>query len=384
MDKDIDGSGAFRTIISFGLGSLGPNNYLYQAFMHRCVHAGHRAVQYLGGTTYAAVDRVISALAPIDRLQSGDGRGYDAHLLTLEAGLDVYIQSTSTGEYLVMVGGALQESVSALMRSIGQLLPPVEVKEPNVVQVRFWAKTALGPNQRLRQLTAPDWHQVRLNYPQRTRGELERLVKLKPSLEAGRLILWHGEPGTGKTWALRSLAYEWRRWCQTSVVVDPENFFGDAGYMMSVVLDSLDYDFVVPSGALGADDGDSEASMERPERWHLLVMEDADEFLAIDAKQQQGQAMSRLLNMADGLIGQGLNLLLLITTNEPIEGIHRALSRSGRCLAQTEFWPLSKEESAAWLTERGLEPGLVGDATILADLYRISRQAPRARRHTTS
>ena len=29
----------------------------------------------------------------------------------------------------------------------------------------------------------------------------------------GRLIVWRGPPGTGKTWALRALAGAWREWC---------------------------------------------------------------------------------------------------------------------------------------------------------------------------
>src|SRR6266542_3240215 len=84
---------------------------------------------------------------------------------------------------------------------------------------------------------------------------------------------------------------------------------------------------------------------------HWLIMEDADEFLSVDAKQRQGQAMSRLLNMADGLIGQGLNLLLLITTNEPLGRIHHAVSRRGRCLADVEFTELSVAEASEWLKD---------------------------------
>ena len=53
-------------------------------------------------------------------------------------------------------------------------------------------------------------------------------------------------------------------------------------------------------------------------RWRLLVLEDCGEFLRADAKQAIGQGLSRLLNLTDGLLGQGLNLLVLISTNDEL------------------------------------------------------------------
>ena len=47
------------------------------------------------------------------------------------------------------------------------------------------------------------------------------------------------------------------------------------------------------------------------------MLEDAGELICTSARSQTGQALSRLLNVADGLLGQGGRCLLLITTNEP-------------------------------------------------------------------
>ena len=41
------------------------------------------------------------------------------------------------------------------------------------------------------------------------------------------------------------------------------------------------------------------------ERWRLLLLEDCDELIRGEAKQSTGQALSRLLNLTDGLLGQG-------------------------------------------------------------------------------
>jgi hypothetical protein len=37
--------------------------------------------------------------------------------------------------------------------------------------------------------------------------------------------LWHGEPGTGKTFAIRALALAWKEWCRFEYVIDPVQLF---------------------------------------------------------------------------------------------------------------------------------------------------------------
>lgn len=55
----------------------------------------------------------------------------------------------------------------------------------------------------------------------------------------GGLLLWHGEPGTGKTYALRALAREWRGWCDTHFITDADAFLGgQTGYLLSALLRS--------------------------------------------------------------------------------------------------------------------------------------------------
>ena len=107
-------------------------------------------------------------------------------------------------------------------------------------------------------------------------------------------------------------------------------------------------------------------------------MEDSDEFLTSDAKQRSGQSMSRLLNLTSGFIGQGLNTLVLITTNEPLEHIHKALQREGRCMANVEFGELTQEEGQAWAETQKAHPLVEGSHSI-ADLYALSRERRQVR-----
>lgn len=87
----------------------------------------------------------------------------------------------------------------------------------------------------------------------------------------------------------------------------------------------------------------------RRARRRLLTLEDCDELLRADAKAGAGQALSRLLNVTDGLHAQGTGLLVAITTNEPPSRLHPAVVRPGRGLAKVEVGPLSPSEARQWL-----------------------------------
>jgi len=224
------------------------------------------------------------------------------------------------------------------------------------VPLVFWSATDSGGYALSRSLDVPTWAEIRANYPSTVRAALEQLLAatFHPG-DGGKLVLWHGEPGTGKTHALRSLAWEWRAWCELHYITDPEQFFGGrTDYLLDVVLREPDRGL--------------------EEKWRLLVLEDTGELLAADAKERTGQGLSRLLNVVDGVIGQGLRVLVLVTTNELLNRLHPAVARPGRCAFKVEFRGFPAEEASVWLGERGVEG--VADGGTLAQLY--ARAAGRA------
>lgn len=231
------------------------------------------------------------------------------------------------------------------------------------ISVAFWMRGRNGGAVRHREIDAPAFEEIADNYPAAVRGALERLTRMREPTR-GRLILWRGEPGTGKSHALRALAREWAAWCSVHFIMDPNELFGQGGeYMLDV---------------LSWDDDD---------RWRLLVLEDAGELITGDARTVSGQALSRLLNVADGLLGQGTRTLIVITTNGPVRQLHPATRRAGRCLADVEFAPLSVAEANAWLAARGQtrqvdRPTSVADLYALEDDAAIVREADAAEPHT--
>lgn len=221
-----------------------------------------------------------------------------------------------------------------------------EPEGDNLVDVGFWSMGQHSANRAERALEMHPWADVERNYPKNVRTYLERLVGMKEiPQQDGKLMLMHGPAGTGKTNLIRALSLEWNDWTQVDVITDPETFLTTPAYLNQVMMAAV-YD---------------------PDHWRILIMEDCGELLGGDAKERAGQGLSRLLNISDGLLGQGQRLLFIITTNEDIGTLHPAVVRPGRCLANLHIGKFSEDEANEWL---GAEDYVEGDRT-LAELYQL-------------
>ncbi len=153
--------------------------------------------------------------------------------------------------------GLLRERIpEAQPESDGQSIP-----------VAFWRISSMaGALAQTIRLAVPNWPEIEGNYSTATRELLARAMSSFSPGHGGRLLLWTGPPGTGKTYALRALAWEWRSWCSLHYITDPPALLsGDSEYLMSVITRSLP-----------------------PDRWRLLVMEDTGELLFADARMVEG------------------------------------------------------------------------------------------------
>ena len=253
-----------------------------------------------------------------------------------------------------------------IIAEIDKLLSREKVSGETVLPITFWHRGSDVPEITLRQIEVARWSEIAPNYVGETKAGLAALMEgFRPAKSNGRLLLWHGQPGTGKTFAIRALAWAWKEWCRFEYVIDPEQLFGSASYLTEVALNRFEGHFLFEDNP-------------NKEKWRLLIIEDSGEMMAMDAKSEIGQGLSRLLNLSDGILGQGTKILTLLTTNEDLGNLNPAIRRKGRCLSEIEFCRFGTDESLTWMRRAGSERETTGPST-LSELYAVLQGRPRSR-----
>lgn len=274
----------------------------------------------------------------------------------------VFIGSLQYESPAINVWGASKEDARSVCAALHTAFPKKKVQNSNDVPFAFWRATATGADYSVRDLACPAWEEIAQNYPDTVKSRIIQVVDMQDPTSVGKVILWHGTPGTGKTYAVRALAREWATKLDATVevILDYENVFANAEYMSSVLLDD------------GVEKDLKRRMCERrgvpvgegtPLR--LIIIEDGASLFATGCRNTNG--FSRFLNLTDGLIGQGLKTVFVLTANEEIGSIDEAVYRTGRCLQELNFAPFSECEASAWLTSHGSNE--VAKQCTLAGLY---------------
>lgn len=159
-----------------------------------------------------------------------------------------------------------------------------------------------------------------------------------------KLVLLHGDPGTGKTTYIKYLAHELGK----KVLFLPP-------FMAESIVNP---DFVP-------------FLMENKDC--VLIIEDAEKVIGDRQSSGSSVGVSNLLNLSDGILGDILNINIIATFNMSKERIDKALLRKGRLIAEHRFGPLSVDDTNKLLKEVG--KGITSDKEMtLAEIYNVDKQ----------
>ena len=176
-----------------------------------------------------------------------------------------------------------------------------------------------------------------------------RLREMLP--RGGGLTLLRGEPGTGKSTYLRFLLAQLRR---------TYRFYYLPASAFHLLTNPAMADFWLQEGKDHFGRGG-----------RVVILEDAERLLMERAADNR-DALANLLNLADGFLGDALQLHLIATVNCPLDRIDPALLRPGRLLASYAFERLTEESAKTLAAVEGLTmPATTPEQGTfsLADLY---------------
>jgi hypothetical protein len=187
-----------------------------------------------------------------------------------------------------------------------------------------------------------------LNYGDDFPGWEEQWMKKMQGGSTGLSILY-GPPGCGKTSYLRALM---ARMCATA------NFY----YIPVANAEMISNPAFVGFWA--------RQSNRFPGRQKVVILEDAEELLLTRAGGTRNR-VSSLLNIADGCLGDCLEMQVIATTNVEFTRLDPAIIRPGRLLGAREFRRLNRQEALRLVEAKGLTMPKVSNQSdfSLAELY---------------
>ncbi len=213
-----------------------------------------------------------------------------------------------------------------------------------------------GPNWYLRHHAVDDSFEIKdldLNYGEGFSKFNDELMQ-RFRTETKGLVLFHGEPGTGKTYYIRHLLRSMVANKKIVIYMPPNmvDHMVEPGFMTFI---SQTVDSYTRSG-----------------QFCVLLIEDAEPLLASRSSDTRIQGVTNLLNMTDGLLNDMLKLQIICTFNVNLKKLDKALLRPGRLLARKEFKALPQLEANILASRLGVKHTFTKAATI-AEIYSYTK-----------
>jgi len=352
-------------------------------------------IDLIGDRAYASSDGrrldLVPELPDPDLLDAVGGEAYavllrESHppasrfILRLKDNSIVWVTRQQDGGVVLTVLSEHTKATDVLTGMCARLEPHLKnQKRDDGVWVNFMHMSKRGLSSNAEFVLCPRWGEIAGNYPDP--AGLGELVANPRPWASGRAAILHGPSGTGKTYFVRSLMLAWKDIFDFAVILDPEVFASDPEYYYGIS------DRMKQEPTLAEDEPDDDYALQSAHPWTrgarrkriLILLEDSADLILEESRKSHFDKVGKLLNMTDGLFGQGREDLLLFTFNEDVQGIDPAFLRPGRCVANIRFPSYDAVNGLAWLRERGVEAGGRPPASppwSLADLYAVLGRRP--------
>lgn len=184
----------------------------------------------------------------------------------------------------------------------------------------------------------------------------DAVIDMNTVAPKGRLTIFDGPPGTGKTFLVRALI---------DIIKDAIFVFVQPGMVDFLASPELIPMLIQKKGSNYVDGP------------IVFILEDADNILTPRGKDNLS-LISTLLNMTSGILGSMLDIRAIATTNSPKKDIDPALMRPGRLSSHVTVGTLDKMKALEIfkrLTGKAtLGKELITDGVSLAEVYRLARE----------
>lgn len=184
------------------------------------------------------------------------------------------------------------------------------------------------------------------NYTEQVSKSLKKALEWSQEKKPkGRILIMSGPPGTGKSYAIRGLISESAGvdWALIPSYLVPE--LSSPNIIASLITDRSD-----------------------PDRPLNLIIEDADSLLK-KREENSPDIISQVLNLGDGILGEMVNVKLIMTTNCPRVNMDEAIIRRGRLNAFIDFGTLPPEQATNIYKKLSNKDVIYTKNMILCDIY---------------
>lgn len=194
---------------------------------------------------------------------------------------------------------------------------------------------------------SPKHVDIEENYNDDFKVPYEKICEIIEKKNETGLILFYGEPGTGKSSVIKNLI---------GTYPETDFIFIDSNLIANIQQNSLISYFVENQNTVFILEDCEKALMSREEGFNPII--------------------STLLNVTDGIIGDVLGIKLICTFNTSLAKIDKALLRNGRLSLKYEFKKLSAAKASKILNRD------VNKDMTLADIYNIDNENDFSKKET--